>query len=297
MRTQTLFDYESAVRQVIAEILEHCEGPLRLEQIAERAGFSPFHFTRVFSGIAGEPLIQLARRVRLERAAYRLRHTDATVTELAHESGFESLEAFGRAFRSCFGCAPLAYRQAGGHASLLPSPSGVHWHPDDQVRLRRPLKRNLEMIQPKIIPFGAKRVAAYRHVGESPGIDRSWAKLKPLIAERGLDSRYFTRCYDGPETAPDQTQYDLCFTVPPNFEPFDGLKIDELPAGEYAVFVHQGPDDLIVDTWSRAFTEWLPQSGRKFDDVAFEEYVNGFYLRPELPDEKLIVTAVYLKLA
>lgn len=292
-------EHAERVRIVLQAILAHREGPLRHTELAAAAGFSPFHFARVFGGLVGEPLMELARRVRLERAAHRLRKTDLAVTEIGYEAGFETLESFGRAFRAAYGTPPVAYRRAGGHASLLPSPSGVHWHPDGPI-LGPPGPKRRTMIQPKIIQRATLRVGAYRHLGENPGIDRGWAKLQALLRERGLDepgTRYFTRSYDDPScVAADETRYDLLFTVPPDFEPTDEMRIDELPGGEYAVFIHQGPDDLIVDTWDRAFREWLCTSGREYDDVAYEEYVNGFYLRPELPDERLIVTAVHLKL-
>ncbi|RYG25853.1 helix-turn-helix domain-containing protein [bacterium] len=262
-----------------------------VEALADLEGYSPAHFARRFRGLVGEPLATLARRVRLERAAWQLRYTELSVGEVGLEAGYDAPDAFGRAFRACFGSSPTEYRRFAGHVSLLPSPSGVHW--------RFPSIRE-ETMQPKIIPFGTKRVATKRHVGETPGIDRTWAWLNEENGKREIDrtnARFFTRCMDGPEVDPSAIRYDLLFTVPEDFEPYEGLDgISELPGGEYAVFVHQGPDDLIVDTWARAFTDWLPKSGRTFNGVCFEEYVNGFYLRPERPDERLIVTAVYLGL-
>ncbi len=279
-------------RDVLHRTLERAlnDASACVESLADAEGYSPAHFARRFRGLAGEPLAALARRVRLERAAWRLRHTFASVGEIGLEAGYESPDAFGRAFRAGFGASPRAFRRGSGHSGVLPAVSGVHW----------PASFGETMIQPKIVPFGAKRVARKRHVGESPGIDRTWAWLNEQNAARGIDrtnARFFTRCMDGPEVGADAIRYDLLFTVPEGFVPYEGLDgVDELPGGEYAVFVHQGPDDLIVDTWARAFSEWLPQSGRRFNGVCFEEYVNGFYLRPERGDERLIVTAVYLGL-
>ena len=298
-RGGTYQEREERVRVVLQAILTHGEGPLRLSELATEAGFSPFHFARIFTGTVGEPLMELARRVRLERAAYRLRITDVRVTDIAFEAGYDSLEAFGRGFRAAYGCSPASFRRAGGHPTLLPSPSGVHWHPDGPiVPVKWGSRKN--MMQPKILRRAPLRVGTLRHVGESPGIDRGWAELQSILRQRGLDqpeTRYFTRMYDDPsEVPPSETRYDLCFTVGSDFVPSGEIRCDELPGGEYAVFIHQGPDDLIVDTWDRAFREWLPASGREFDCVSFEEYVNGFYLRRERPEEPLIVTAVYIKL-
>jgi AraC family transcriptional regulator len=233
----------------------------------------------------------------MERAAHRLRFGRDSITEVAYEAGYHSAEAFARAFARSFGAPPRKFRAEAGHIQLRATISGIHWHPSGWGRSLA--RRQRPMIQPKIVPFSKKRVAMFQHTGESPGIDVSWAKVNQITQDLGLrtpQTRYFTRCQDDPETTPpDRMRYDLCLTIDEDTEPPEGFFLGELPEGEYAVFVHQGPDDGIVDTWRRAFEEWLPVSGREFDCVCFEEYVNGFYLRPELADEKLIVTAVYLK--
>jgi len=299
-RAETYGEYRDRVARVIATILDFRGGPMRHAELAYGSGFSEHHFARIFRGVVGESLMDLARRVRLERAAFRLRESDQTVSQIGFEAGYETLEAFGRSFKSTYGATPTSFRRQRGHIPLLPSPSGVHWRPQGVQVPPLPVDGRRTMLQAKTIRFGAKRIGYLRHVGETPGIDRSWARLQPMLAERGLsgpETRYFTRCIDDPDVvAPDQMRYDLCFTVQAEFQPFGEIEEDELPAGEYAVFLHQGDDDLIVDTWARAFSEWLPQCGREYDGLAFEEYVNGFFLKPAEPDEPLIVTAVYLKL-
>ncbi|MEL6185057.1 MAG: helix-turn-helix transcriptional regulator, partial [Myxococcota bacterium] len=72
-------------------------------QLADHAGFSRHHFHRVFRGMTGESVMGLVRRLRMERAAQRLRFGDAPVTDVALASGYGSHEAFTRAFRDRFG--------------------------------------------------------------------------------------------------------------------------------------------------------------------------------------------------
>jgi AraC family transcriptional regulator len=286
------------LQRVVDYLLAHPFGPVDWSALASELGYSVSHLRRMAKEQFNEPIGLLTRRVRLERAAYRLRHGAEGVTEIAYEAGYHSPESFTRAFAKSYGLAPGRFRTATGHVPLRAAVNGIHWHPAGWGRSSA--RRQRPMIQPKIVPFSEKRVAVFRHTGESPGIDVSWGKVNEMTRNFGLrkpEARYFTRCIDDPGvTPPSEMRYDLCVTIDEKEALPGGFFLDTLPEGHYAVFVHQGPDDGIVDTWRRAFEEWLPHSGREFDCVCFEEYVNGFYLRPETADEKLIVTAVYLKL-
>jgi AraC-like DNA-binding protein len=101
---------------------------------APRAYLSRFHFDRVVTSTAGETPARLRRRVLLERAAFRLVTSDATVLEVALEAGYGSNEAFTRAFRRAYGAAPAAWRTTPGQI-LLESRNGVHFHPPGGLRL------------------------------------------------------------------------------------------------------------------------------------------------------------------
>ena len=74
---------------------------LDLHQVAKRVHASPFHFHRVFRQITGETLHGFQKRVRLERALYRMAHgTDVKLLDVALDSGFASASSFSKAFNS-----------------------------------------------------------------------------------------------------------------------------------------------------------------------------------------------------
>jgi AraC family transcriptional regulator len=104
------------------------------EDIAARAHLSRFHFDRVVSAVSGETPSRLRRRILLERAAFRLVTTRATVLEVALEAGYSSNEAFTRAFRRAYGAAPASWRAAPARIQL-DAPNGVHFHPPGGLRL------------------------------------------------------------------------------------------------------------------------------------------------------------------
>ncbi len=104
------------------------------EEWAGRMHFSRFHFDRMIRSVAGEPPTAFRRRILLERAAYRLLSSEATVIDVATEAGYGSHEAFTRAFVRAYGAPPATWRRQPG-ALRIDAPSGVHFHPPAGLRL------------------------------------------------------------------------------------------------------------------------------------------------------------------
>lgn len=98
-----------------------------LEEMAEDAYSSRYHFSRQLARGAGEPPVALRRRVLLERAAWQL-GGGRSVTDVAFAAGYESVEGFARAFAKAFGRPPSATNDR-GMSHWLPAPNGIHFHP------------------------------------------------------------------------------------------------------------------------------------------------------------------------
>ena len=96
--------------RVLLHIQRNLDEETPLEDLARVAAFSPYHFHRIFRGMLGESVKEHIRRLRLERSAMRLKHSDTPVTMIAFEAGYESHEAFTRAFRSMRGMTPSQFR-------------------------------------------------------------------------------------------------------------------------------------------------------------------------------------------
>ncbi len=98
---------------VLAYIDRHLFEPVTLADMAAAAGYSPYHFTRLFAAHFGETPMEYLRACRMQRAAQRLGAIDPPpLIDLALDCGFESQEAFTRAFRKRFGVPPGQYRQS-----------------------------------------------------------------------------------------------------------------------------------------------------------------------------------------
>ncbi len=93
------------LRELLDAVL--AEDNRTLDDMADGAASSPFHFSRELSRMAGEPPVTMKRRVLMERAAWQIAR-GTSVTDAAFDAGYESVEGFGRAFARAFGHPPSA---------------------------------------------------------------------------------------------------------------------------------------------------------------------------------------------
>ena len=109
--TQTLQGYTDCIEDVKRYIRFHIQERLDRETLADVAGFSVPHFHRIFTAHVGESAIGYVRRLRLERAARKLRMGAVDITEVALAAGYDTHAAFSKAFKQQFGLSPSEFRQ------------------------------------------------------------------------------------------------------------------------------------------------------------------------------------------
>jgi AraC family transcriptional regulator len=274
MKNTTEQDYYERVIRSLVYIQQHLDADLDLEQLAAIANFSRFHFHRVFHGLVGESLKQYIRRLRLERAALELKRGSEPVIQIALHAGFETHEAFTRAFKAMFETSPSDYRAA--HKPAPESLSGTHFdnlqgfHPPDYGD---PLQVEVKEISPM-------RVVFLRHVGPYSEVGATWSRLMSWAGPRGLlgpSMKTFGIVHDDPAvTAADKIRYDACVVVTRPVKAEGEFGVLELPGGRHAVATHRGPYETLSQTYQRLYGAWLPKSGYELGDTpAFEQYLNS----------------------
>ena len=92
-------------------INEHCTEDLTLDKIASIAGFSKYHFSRLFKQFTGGSFYTYLNQKRIACAQKLLLNPDMSITEITFQSGFTSLSAFIRMFKIFNRCTPSEYRQ------------------------------------------------------------------------------------------------------------------------------------------------------------------------------------------
>ena len=103
-------EYLDKFMDVCSYIGEHCSEELTLDDIAARAGFSKYHFSRLFKQFTNVSFYRYLNQKRIETAERLLVNPELSVTEVSLSSGFSSLSAFIRMFKLIKGCTPSEYR-------------------------------------------------------------------------------------------------------------------------------------------------------------------------------------------
>lgn len=92
-------------------VRDHADEPLDRARLAAVAGFSVPHFHRLWRAHTGENVAAYVRRVRLKRAAFKLRMGAVDITEVALCAGYDTHAAFTRAFKQQYGFSPREFRE------------------------------------------------------------------------------------------------------------------------------------------------------------------------------------------
>ncbi len=260
MRMGTREYYEERILRVQIYIQDHLDEDLSLEELAEVACFSPFHFHRIFRGMVGESVKEYVRRLRLERAALQLRNSERAIQDIAFDAGYENHASFTRIFREFFGVPPQRFRETFRNGSVATPEKNKY-----VITIQRPGGNKMIV---SIKKFKEMTVAFVRHVGPYKDVCSAWEKLcfeSQVIEKSGAGSLAIGICYDDPEvTDVDKIRYDACVTVDDSFVPGSkGIRKQKIEGGEYAVMVHKGRFDQLIDSYRWFYGEWLPGSGRE----------------------------------
>ena len=299
MKVTTLRFYKERLLRVLVHIQERLDEPLPLAELAALACLSPHHFHHLFTGMLGESLGSHIRRLRLERAAGRLKLSQMQVVQIALEAGYETHEAFSRAFRDSFGCSPTQFRERNRRNAQLQTASGVHFN-NNPARLRdfRAVRFGDQTMNVTLKHLKPMRVAFMRHVGPYQQVHAIWETFCMFLGKEGLlggDAQFIGICHDDPAvTPPDRIRYDVCVTVDESLRASGDVGVQTLPGGEYAVMTHFGPYEKLGESYAKLLGQWLPRSGRELRTTpCFEIYLNS----PENTDPEDLITDLYAPLA
>ncbi len=102
-----------AIAEALACVEDRLCAPITVSDMAEAAGYSLFHFVRIFNAIVRHTPYDYLMRRRLSHAAQLLLDSDDRILEIALACQFGSHEGFTRAFGRLFGVPPAAWREGG----------------------------------------------------------------------------------------------------------------------------------------------------------------------------------------
>lgn len=298
-RVRLLQEYVSRINMVLDYIEEHAAAELTLDELAEVAGFSKYHFHRIFSSFTGETLFQFIQRLRLERAAAVLGgNPGKAVSDIAYDCGFGNPSSFAKSFKKQFGISASAWRaQAGTNGNFGKARSNIrqviskHGKEIEQSCVYTEYINNAQVwrimmnnetrtVEVKQLP--EMTVAYVRYVGPYKGNEKLFAglfeKLYKWAGARNLlnfpETKTIIIYHDNPHiTDESKLRTSVCVTVPQATAVDGEIGKTVIPAGKYALarFVLTPPE--YEEAWNWFYGVWLPGSGYTCDErPCFELY-------------------------
>jgi AraC family transcriptional regulator len=258
-----------------------------LRDLAANTGQSLFHAHRTLRAVLGETPKHFTLRLRVDRAAAALVSSHASVLEIALACGFESHEAFCRAFSRRFRMSPSTYRKralmgpdVGVHADLVDEigPCVGLYHIDGKERCSRKsmaytISRHELAPQPVLVvrrrvrraeiaaTIGAELPKVFLHAQQRGFAIAGYPLTRYLETSVGLVTL---------ETGMRVTGHNGEWTTSEG----DGDVLAEtLPGGPAAVTIHSGPYDQLPAAYA-ALEEWIATNGLRFASSPWEVYLN-----------------------
>lgn len=284
-------DYLKALEFAIMYIENHLAEDLRVEDAANAAGYSYYHFTRQFHALLGESVGSYIRKRRLAKAAKELLYTDARILDIALGCGFESSESFSRAFKLQYQVNPAAYRKNRLDLFIGSKPQLDRFHLTH-------ITQNLT-VHPTIVELPDIRAAGLRgsttlNDNVLPSLWAAFNASASQIPHRTPGGRGFGIC----EAADNgHTLYtmngDMLFTevAAVEVDSFDGLPSPFIPktlkAGRYAVFTHIGSLSLLAESFSYIWGTWFLVTNEKLDEREDFELYDQRFLGYDNPDSRI----------
>ncbi|WP_422973812.1 AraC family transcriptional regulator [Undibacterium sp. Ji49W] len=285
--------YQTRMLKVLHYIDQHLDEDLSLESLSEVAAFSKFHFHRQFSDYFGIAAIRYVQLLRFKKAAHALAFREhRQVIDIALESGYESSEAFSRAFKKSLGQSPAHFRKQPQWTTWQNSYLSLHHMREQHMSV------NHQLEDVKIIAFPATRIAVLEHRGDPAMLSSSIQKFIAWRKQNKLPpaiSATFNLIYDDLENCiPSQYRFDLGAAVQaPVADNAAGIVNKIIPEGSCAVLRHTGSDALLGASVRFLYSQWLPQSGASLRD--FPLFLQRLSFFPDVPEHQMS-TDIFLPL-
>jgi AraC family transcriptional regulator len=252
------------MNKAIEYIENHILAKIDYNQLAKITCCSTYHFQRMFSFITNVTLAEYVRRRRLTLAAFELQNKNIKVIDIALKFGYDSPEAFTRAFKKMHGVAPVIVRNKGVLLKAYPKMSfHISIKGDSEMNYKIVEKEKFEM-------FGIS--TKINSDGENPFIEipKFWGKcLEDGMVDKirnvaGLPENYPIHAvlYNQKEN---EFSYMIGYYVPRNncTEEFERLLVPKLTYAIFSTGLYEDGEGDIQSLWKRIFQEWFPTCNYK----------------------------------
>lgn len=277
-----------SIQQAIEYMEKNLTEDITIEDIARHANVSSFHFQRTFGLLTDTSVAEYLRRRRLTLAAQELLTTDNKVIDIACKYGYDTPEAFTKAFRRQHGTSPTEVRR---HEGKLQTYNRLVI----QVTLEgaEPMKYSV-VNKEAFIVAGKKRRFSCANDEQSREIPKFWQDVnaegftdKLFALNNGAIKGVLGVCEGTTEEMKSEQVMDYWVATAIDGDIPEELDKLEIPASKWVVFEVHGPmPHAMQDTWKRIFSEWFPSNSYEHSGAPdFELYTDEDPSNPDLYSE------------
>ncbi len=270
--------YLESLNRAIQFIENNLDKKILLKDVAQEAFLSEFHFHRIFKSLTGETVKDFLQRLKIERAAIRLKHSKDEVGQIAFENGYENHETFTRAFKKYFQLTPQEYRDAIQQITI----SKQSDYQNNDINLEK-----LNIGEPIIKYLPDLHLAYIRHTGSYDKVASSFQRLM-LWAVTHFVLKFAPTTlgiiHDNPDlTDEEKIRFDACVIVSKEIKPKGEIGYKKIEGGKFAIFTYKGTYENFYTVYDYIYNVCIFEKGWVLDDKpAIEWYIKSppFY-KPE----------------
>jgi AraC family transcriptional regulator len=286
MRTDTKNSYLESINKAIAYIESNSTTDIQLKDIAKQANLSQYHFHRVFKSLTGDTTKDFLTRLRLEKAALKLKHSQNDIGQIAFDCGYQNHETFTRAFKDYFGLTPLEYRNS--IAELTTNKQNEYGKANIDLNA-------LNVQGPVIKTIPDLHLAYIRHTGSYDKVGSSFQKLMFWAATHlvlKLKPVTIGIVHDNPDlTAEQHIRFDACVLLSKEIKPNGEIGYKKIEGGKFAVFTYKGAYDGFYPVYDYIYNVCLFDN--KFD-LADKPALEWYIKSPPFNKPENFVTDFYV---
>lgn len=256
----------TSLQKAITYMESHLTTTFSMDELARSSGFSSFHFQRTFHLLTGITVGEYVRRRRLTLAAEELQRTTYKVIDIALKYGYETPEAFTKAFRRQHGLTPMQVRKSQGKITSY-YPFTI------EVQLKGAEPMNYQMTKQDTFQV----IGRLTTMPNNEAIPALWDELnRDGTTERlALLNNTAIKGVLG-VCLPHKEGMQYMIGVAYEGDVPEGFEAIQVPQAEWAVFEVIGAmPHAMRHTWQRIYKEWLPSSQYELaHTVEFELYTD-----------------------
>ncbi|WP_425447333.1 AraC family transcriptional regulator [Dethiothermospora halolimnae] len=240
-------------------IEENIKKDIKSEDVAKVAYASKYHFLRIFNALTGITLGEYIRQRRLSLAAKEVVDNNKKIIDIAYDYGYETPEAFSKAFKRLHKITPSQARKMGKKLKAIPPMSF-------QITVKGESRMDYKIVKKE----GFKVVGVSRHYTTKNGenfreIPKFWCemhengiveKLEKEVSDLGI----LGVCYNYNE---EQEEFDYMIAREGDkIEDLEDYDVVDVPSCTFAIFESIGPiPEAIQKITKKIYAEWFPATG------------------------------------